>query len=416
VLEGLGGQFVVERSPVYSVFLRLGGAGASLWFIAFIQAALVSFVMTETARAIVPRLRLVLALLVGTVLLIGTGLPWYVGQIEPDCFTSVVVLSLYLVTFQRSSLGRARIMLLVAVGVIAVAVHPSHLLLAAFLLLCTFALRMAMRPAAGQGLKPRLVEPAIVCMGGLVLVLAANFGYTGEIFLSRAGPSFVFARMLQDGIVMRLLEETCPKSGYRLCAYRDSLPATADGWLWTPESPFFAMGHFKGAEDESARIVRDAILRYPLLQLEAAAKDAFEQFVHFGTGDQIEPQEWVLSPVLKAYIPTQMGAYYSARQQKGEIRFQNVSDLDITVGTISLVGTLLLLGWSFRARQYDFALFQGFVLAALVGNAAICGVLSGPHDRYQSRVVWLASFALMLNTSESCRACGAAANPALRTM
>jgi hypothetical protein len=32
-----------------------------------------------------------------------------------------------------------------------------------------------------------------------------------------------------------------------------------------------------------------------------------------------------------------------------------------------------------------------FVLLALLGNAFICGVLSNPHDRYQSRLVWLAS-------------------------
>ena len=188
---------------------------------------------------------------------------------------------------------------------------------------------------------------------------AANFGYTRQIFVSRAGPSFLFARMLQDGIVMRLLEDTCPKSGYRLCAYRDLLPATSDGWLWTPESPFFAMGHFKGAADESARIVHDAIVRYPLLQLKAAAKNAFEQFVHFGTGDQIEPQQWVLSPVLTQFIPSQMAAYYAAHQQRGEIRFHDISDLDIAVGTISLVGTFLLLGWSICTRQFSAATFSG---------------------------------------------------------
>ena len=42
----------------------------------------------------------------------------------------------------------------------------------------------------------------------LALVLAANYSYTRQIFVSRAGPSFVFARMLQDGIVMRLLEDS----------------------------------------------------------------------------------------------------------------------------------------------------------------------------------------------------------------
>ena len=108
----------------------------------------------------------------------------------------------------------------------------------------------------------------------------------------------MFARMLQDGIVMRLLDDTCPKSGYRLCAYKEDLPPTADGYLWTQRSPFFALGHFAGTAGESGRIVRDAIVRYPLLQLRAAVTDSARQFVRFRTGDQIEPQEWVLAPVL----------------------------------------------------------------------------------------------------------------------
>jgi hypothetical protein len=38
----------------------------------------------------------------------------------------------------------------------------------------------------------------------------------------------------------------------------------------------------------------------------------------------------------------------------------------------------------------------GFVLAALLGNAIICGVLSGPHARYQSRLMWTPILALAL--------------------
>jgi hypothetical protein len=59
---------------------------------------------------------------------------------------------------------------------------------------------------------------------------------------------------------------------------------------------------------------------------------------------------------------------------------------------------VVLLAWFLRARQFDAALFHGFVLAALIGNAAICGILSGPHDRYQSRLIWLAPLGVMLTS------------------
>jgi hypothetical protein len=33
---------------------------------------------------------------------------------------------------------------------------------------------------------------------------------------------------------------------------------------------------------------------------------------------------------------------------------------------------------------------------ALLGNSAICGIISGPHDRYGARLVWIATFAVLI--------------------
>jgi hypothetical protein len=246
-------------------------------------------------------------------------------------------------------------------------------------------------------LRPRLVAPAGLCAAGLILVLAGNFDFTRQVFISRAGAPFLFARMLQDGIVMRLLDDTCPKSGYRMCAYKDELPRTADGYLWTPHSPFFALGHFRGTAVESARIVRDAIVRYPLLQLRAAVGDSASQFVRFGTGEGIEPQEWVLAPVLARLVHPQMTAYLRARQQEGALDLRLLSRMQIAVGFLALGALMTMLAWSLGKKQFADAGLPAIVLAALVGNAIICGTLSGPHDRYQSRLIWLASFAVMLS-------------------
>jgi hypothetical protein len=205
--------------------------------------------------------------------------------------------------------------------------------------------------------------------------------------------------MLQDGIVMRLLDDTCPKSGYRLCAYKDELPRTANGYLWTPRSPFFALGHFRGTAAESARIVHDAIVRYPLLQMRAALTNSATQFVRFGTGEGIEPQEWVLAPVFAHLVPSQMRAYFAARQQEGTLDLRLIGKLHVAVGFLALAALIALLMWMARAKRLSGGGLPVLVLAALVGNAIICGVLSGPHDRYQSRLMWLAPFGVTLQLS-----------------
>ena len=49
-----------------------------------------------------------------------------------------------------------------------------------------------------------------------------------------------------------------------------------------------------------------------------------------------------------------------------------------------------------RRRGDDLTLLAGTVCLALLGNAAICGVISGPHDRYGARLVWIATFTVLL--------------------
>lgn len=415
VLEGLALHFLPERSPVYSLFLRFGGAAVSLWFVVVIQAVFAAFLVVQTVRAVAPRLPVAGLVFMGALLVIGTGLPWYVGQVEPDCFTGLVVLALYLLAFRAETLGPWRRALAIASGGFAIGVHPSHLLLAGSLLLAIALFRATWRIGrqSPRHLQPNLLAPAAAFTLGLSLVLGSNYLLTRQVFVSRAGASFVFARMLQDGIVMKLLEDTCPKSGYRLCAFRDSLPATADGWLWTPHSPFFKLGHFQGTDGESARIVREAILRYPLLQLRTAAADSLAQFASFSTGDQIEPQEWVLAPIIRQFLPSQVTQYLSARQQRGQIHFARLSEWHVIVASFSIAVLIGLLGWTAFTAQFDAAALYGFVLAALIANAVICGALSGPHDRYQSRVVWLAPFALLIGNPLVRATCGGRPNPAL---
>jgi hypothetical protein len=36
------------------------------------------------------------------------------------------------------------------------------------------------------------------------------------------------------------------------------------------------------------------------------------------------------------------------------------------------------------------------VLLAILANAAVCGMLANPHDRYGARIVWLAPLVLMM--------------------
>jgi hypothetical protein len=402
ILQGLGREFVVERSPVYSLFLGYGGGGKSLWLIAIIQAALTAFVIVETARCVAPRMRVGVFVGLAFALVILTGLPWYAGQIEPDCFTALTVLCTYLLAFHARDLGWPRAIAIFATAGFAAATHPSHILLIVGLVLIVAVFKIVSIARSGaDGLRlSSLALPLMSAILAVALTFTANYSLTGKLFFNRSGGVFVFASMLQDGLVDRLLHDTCPQSGYRLCAYKDEMPKTAERWLWFPDSPFARMGHFVGTAEESQRVVYDILARYPGAFILSTIHDTVEQLADFRTGDQIEPQEWALHHNLDRFIPHQMTAYMRARQQEGTIRFHYVNDVHWPVAMLAQIGLLAAFAMMVRQRRWNSAIFLGFVMAALLGNALICGALSNPHDRYQSRLVWLPVFALALLGTE----------------
>lgn len=396
LLQGLGGVLIVERSSAYSLFLKFAGARWSLWIAAGVQAIMTAFVMLEFARAERPELSLPRFLSIVAVIALATGLPWYVGQIEPDFATALVPLTLYLLTFRADRIGSIRRAGLIVVGALSTAIHPSHLMLAIVLALCTSPFWATTRKRGDPRIVKARFELQLASIAlGFTLVVGANYALTRDVFVSRSASVFLSARLIQDGIVKRILDADCPHAALRICDFKNELPASADAWLWDPESPFNArLGGFRGMRGEAARIDMESLVRYPLANLEVAAADTALQLVLVQTGDGIGPQESVLDPEFRKVIPRELSGYMGARQQRGELSFVllNVVDVGVAFWSIAATGIWLWRSAATNRRWSDSAL-PAFFLAAILTNAAICAVFSGPHGRYQSRIAWLPAFA-----------------------
>jgi hypothetical protein len=255
--------------------------------------------------------------------------------------------------------------------------------------------------AAISRLRGRLVLPAtriflpILSFGlGVALILSANYALTKHVFLSRSGPVFMTARMVEDGVAKRVLDDTCPRSHFILCRFKDHLPATADDYLWEPSSPFNKLGRFRGSAKESQALMVEGFERYPLVELGAMLKNGARQFFMFRTGDGVGPQEWVLDTEFRNFLPRQMKSYAMARQQRETFSFALLNVVHVGLAALALVG-LVFMAWRF-ARQGDWRgmTLPVFILIALAANALVCGAISGPHDRYQGRLIWIAVLAL----------------------
>jgi hypothetical protein len=258
MLQGLGHVFIAERSPIYSVFLEAAGGRQSLWFVAIAQSVVTAFVITEFGRALLPTMSLWVLLAIGAIVALTTGLPWYAGQIEPDCFVALVPLLLYLIAFHGQTLGPVRLAELFATAAFVIAVHPSHIGLSAGLLAVLAAMRFApVDWIEANGLpRPRIAFGIASFLVAISSVIACNYAFTQHIFLSRSGAIFLEARLMEDGLISPVLDAACPQAGYKICAYKDRLPSRADAWLWEEKiSPFHKLGGFPKMEQEAAALV-----------------------------------------------------------------------------------------------------------------------------------------------------------------
>jgi len=400
VLEGLGHFFVPERSSVYSLFLFYAGGRASLWYVALLQCLMTAFAVVEFARAVRPQTGLWELLAIGVALALFTSIAWCTGQIEPDCTTPILALALYLIAFRTRQVGWIRGTLLVCAAAFAVGAHPSNLGLSAGLVICIGAAKLASfiwRDPPRPALSPPLLAFAL----GLGLVLTANYSLTHKLFVSRSGAVFLTARLMGDGIVKRTLDDICPVRHLKLCAYKDHLSPTADDWLWGVESPFNKLGRFKGTEKESRIVAAESLRRYPLTSLGTGLVVAFRQFWMFRTGDGYFPQQEVLDTEFRNFLPFQFKHYLEARQQRGVLRFADVNVVHYTLALLSLIWLAFVLRSAVRRRQWERAALPAFVFLALIGNALVCGLFSGPHDRYQSRLIWVPALVLLLTERPS---------------
>jgi hypothetical protein len=202
--------------------------------------------------------------------------------------------------------------------------------------------------------------------------------------------------MLQDGIVTQYLRDHCPQQKLKLCPYRNQLPATADQFLWG-NSMFNTLGRFKGMNDEMGFIVTRSLAEYPLRQAEAALAATAQQLVSVATGEGTNG--WIPHTygIIERYLPAQLAPMRAAQQQRWNINFTAVNWLHVPVALGSILLVLAIPATALWRRQRDeLTLLAATVSLAILGNAFVCGVISGPHDRYGARIAWVASFVLLI--------------------
>lgn len=372
------------RSATYSVYAYLMGALAKNgFFIVAGQAAMVAFAVTLFLRAFAPALsarEFGVTILILTLL---TSAPWYGSFAMPDILGAAAVLTMALYFLYLDELSIYEKFALAAITAFAITAHPGNILLVAAL--------------AGLGGIERLTRdlranrpfafstyfwagaPLALGVGAILVVSFIGFG---EASVAPKRYPFALARSVADGPGLWHLEKHCDTYHYAVCEVFDEIPQGVGEFLWeetglryraTPEQ-------LDRIRAEEMIIVSRAAREYPMAQIRKAVRNTYHQIIRVGI------PAIILGQRLRR---AEDDSWYMTETDYKNNRFvRPIETLQISVIYASLVLLAYLLLWRKSANANELRVI-GLIAAAFLANAVICGVLSGPADRYQGRLIWI---------------------------
>lgn len=392
------------RSIHYGFFAWVGLLIGGFWGAVVLQGFVTAVVIALTARRLQFSAATVIAISAAGAILTPAGV--FVGLVMPDFMAPLVVAVLALLVLDRSGVSWRERMLIAAIAVLAMISHNSHL-----------ALGLALVMIAGVGHLLGLLQHAVtlrglmLALGAIVAAVAINVG------TDQAARSLIKAEMVnRPHFSAHLLDEGGPgiaflaaqceaaPDRFQLCAYRDRFPLEWRHFLFdrTPGVGVFSARDIPladsrriSAEDKTLAIavVRDR----PLEALRYALAEFLEQMVRF-TVEPVPVNENALSwmrmrlPVFLATAPAAQGGNVDYHMLHIIDRITMAFALLAVGGMIVAVSLRLMrpVGTFPTARiASDRWVFGILLLCGLILNAAICGVLASPYDRFQARVIVL---------------------------
>jgi len=406
---GFGHEYAIDRSSFYGFFLKpfvtLLPTLTGLWLAVAAQCLILAALLWPVARLVAGSARWAAAGLALT--LAVTSLGWHAAQFMPDAFTGATILLGWLCARRDPGADGGPLLWLAAIG--AASMHYTHVVLLAVAIAATLLaerlLGLDWRSVARRG-GAALVALAVVVLGQVGL----NAAILGRPAMAPLGPLFVFARLNEDGLIQPWLQRQCAAGGTaELCAIAPRLPQNSQQLLWggaaTPVSDLIWHADPPDSRwsliDQMNAANRGAVLAQPGAFLANSLRAAARQFVHFAPLDDECPKACHdrvggIGFALTKFRPDALPALDSSRQVMDSNPKAVLRAVMIPVAAIGLILLPLLAGIAWRRRDRDALGLITAVSAALIVNAALASALSDVHDRYQSRLVWLAPMLALL--------------------
>lgn len=337
-----------------------------------------------------------------------SALPFYVAFLMPDVMTGLLIVVASLLAVYGRKLTAGECVLALIIGSFAAVTHLSHIAIGLLMLPC------AVLAAIWIDRRRWWLPPLLVALLPLAAIAERQVfqisveAVTGSEITYRP---FLVARLIDDGVGYRYLEEHCPDVEIPSCALFDILQDSSDPRRLRSWSILFMeseeLGSFRllAAETQAriassqGRFFRDVITSLPLRSAFAIGRNVARQMAMTSVGMTIPTDD--IQRYLKPFEDRNPRSFLEGRLALDRSWIATVDDIHRCVYGVSiLVLAFALLRQPGKGLPRKIKLLFALILLGIIANAAVCGALSEPADRYGARVIWLlpwiASLALMI--------------------
>lgn len=401
------------RSPSYSLLVYLMSSLFSAYGVVAVQSVLAAWVIFGFFRLVAPASSTLNQTIAVGALAFLTPLGFHTAFVMPDIFAGIFVVAALILILDRE-LAWKKMLLLTALLAFSATMHATIIALGLVLIVLVLASRFvpAFRSGVNQKAAGAIAAALILCLGfGAIYKKGAEL-ITGNTI--RNAP-YLAGRVIADGPGARYLETHCDEGRFAICQFQGTRFLDHNDFLWgshgAAENWVESDPDLKLAvQEEEKAFVIAVVSAYPWQQLQATLQNTATQLIFVGIRETIHGAEDIMvSPAfmdneLMTHVPNLEGCATGTRCQAHTPLREAWGSLVYTCLLVTLAALVTLTAIRLPRIFSPMApvetgvqklLIAGvFVLVVLLANAAVCGSLSGPHDRYQARVAWIAFLVL----------------------
>jgi hypothetical protein len=397
IRSGIKCLIPVDRPIYYGLFIRHLSLLTSMWYVVFAQSIIISYLLFLIFKHFFIKNYRLYFLISVVVLTLTTGVSFHISQLMPDIFTSIAILSFFLLLIIKP-FNKIDYIAVSIIFIYSIFTHNSHVYIILLILVFIILLFIIKKKFCKElfNLK-RLLLVCGIYITAIILFPTCNYLLSGTFFYSNTSDFFLISKINDEGILTDYLNENCGKKNYVFCQYKDTL---AWDLLWDMKSPLNRTGNWMDIKDECHAINSDILStpKYSRSLILKTIPHTFKQFFHFSVGEP-NYHEGYCTPAaieIQKYYQQEIKEFYSNNQISNRLDFKFLNNIQLIIVFISFLIFLVFLSnkISPNTKILKFSIY--FILLSLFTNAFVCSTFSVVIDRYQSRVVWLAPLFLLI--------------------